>query len=62
VASAFASRSGVLGGRVDHWYRAAVPSAGPLPADQQASRYVDANQFGQVPAHCSILSAGPEVS
>src|ERR1019366_140981 len=51
-----------LGGRVDHGYRAAVPPAGPLAADEQPRGYIDANQLGQVAAHCFSSPAGPEVS
>jgi hypothetical protein len=49
----------VLGGRVDHRERAAASPAGPLPADQQASRYFDADQFGQICGHGFMSPSDP---
>jgi len=44
----------LLGGRVEHRERRAVPASGPFTPDEQAGRDVDAGKGGQVGGHVSL--------
>jgi hypothetical protein len=45
-------RQGLLGGRVEHRESAAAVAACPLTSDQQASRDLDASEFGDGAHSC----------